>query len=324
MVTRRLPPRDEAKICFAHAAYRLGDAFARRGLDTAFSEVRNRDALADAARNAHVVVVSGFWSNALLASVPCLAYVQSISAGVDQYDQVAFRQAGVRLANASGVNAEAVAQHALAMALALARRIPEARDNQSCARWRDMIGDPAAREQELTGKTICIVGWGRIGARIGALARAFGMHVIGVRRVPTADPMAHEMRPVSELHSVLARSDIVALACPLTAETEGLIDAAAFATMRPGAHFINVARGKVVDEAALIDAVTNGRITAALDVTVQEPLPTDSPLWTLPNVLITPHTAGETQRYEDNVIDILVENLERLWRGETALRNEIV
>jgi phosphoglycerate dehydrogenase-like enzyme len=117
----------------------------------------------------------------------------------------------------------------------------------------------------------------------------------------------------------------VALTCPLTPETEHLIDAAALAAMKPTAHLINVARGRVIDEAALIDALQQQRIAAAaLDVTHEEPLPEASPLWALPQVLITPHSAGETQRYEDAVIDILLENLERLWRGDAALRNQVV
>ena len=117
----------------------------------------------------------------------------------------------------------------------------------------------------------------------------------------------------------------MALTCPLTPETENLIDARALAAMRPTAHLINVARGRVVDEAALIEALQAKRIAAAaLDVTTEEPLPATSPLWTMANVLLTPHTAGETQRYEDAVIDILLENLDRLWRGESTLRNQVV
>jgi phosphoglycerate dehydrogenase-like enzyme len=123
----------------------------------------------------------------------------------------------------------------------------------------------------------------------------------------------------------LPQADVVALTCPLTRETENLIDAHAFGRMKQSAHLINVARGKVVDEAALIEAMRAGRIAgAAIDVTPEDPLPAASPLWDLPNTFITPHTGGETRHYEDNVIDILDENLQRLWRGETTLRNQIV
>jgi phosphoglycerate dehydrogenase-like enzyme len=130
---------------------------------------------------------------------------------------------------------------------------------------------------------------------------------------------------MDDLAAVLPEADYVALCCPLTPETEKLIDAAAFGRMKPSSYLINVARGRVVDEAALIEALGGHRIAgAAIDVTVEEPLAATSPLWHMPQVLITPHTAGETRRYEDNVLEILEENLARLWRGETALRNQIV
>jgi D-2-hydroxyacid dehydrogenase (NADP+) len=127
------------------------------------------------------------------------------------------------------------------------------------------------------------------------------------------------------LIALLPQADVVVLTCPLTPQTEKLIDARAFAAMKQTAYLINVARGRVVDEPALIAALAENRIAGAgIDCTVEEPLPESSALWAFDNALITPHTAGETQRYEDNVIDILLENLGRLWRGETALRNGVV
>ena len=120
-------------------------------------------------------------------------------------------------------------------------------------------------------------------------------------------------------------ADFVALTAALTPQTEGMINAQALARMKPSAFLINVARGRIVDEPALIAALKDGRLAGAgIDTTVEEPLAATSPLWEMPNVLITPHTAGETRKYEDNVIDLLVENLDRLWRGETELRNGIV
>jgi phosphoglycerate dehydrogenase-like enzyme len=166
---------------------------------------------------------------------------------------------------------------------------------------------------------------GRIGSRLTRLAKAFDMRVLAIRRDPAggADG-ADAVGGLDSLHAMLREADIVALACPLTPDTERLIDAAALAAMRPHAHLINVARGRVVDEPALIRALQEQQIAAAaLDVTWEEPLPASSPLWSLPNVLITPHTAGETRAYEDGVIDILLENLERLRRG-AALLNEVV
>ena len=136
---------------------------------------------------------------------------------------------------------------------------------------------------------------------------------------------ADQVIATADLQRVLPEADVLVLACPLTPETENLINAKALDLMKPSALLVNVARGRVVDEDALIATLKSGKLrAAALDVTREEPLPATSPLWTMPNVLITPHTAGETQAYEDNVIDILIENLDRLGRGETALRNGIV
>jgi phosphoglycerate dehydrogenase-like enzyme len=178
----------------------------------------------------------------------------------------------------------------------------------------------------LGGKTLLVVGVGRIGGRLARLAKAFGMHVVGLRRDPANGAEgADEIHPMTALHAQLPRADIVALCCALTDETRGLMEARAFAAMKPAAALVNVARGRVCDEPALIAALQSGRIgQAALDVTADEPLPAESPLWAMPNVLITPHTGGETRAYEDNVLDLMEENLARLRRGESALKNQVV
>ena len=320
------PSRDALMIGFAHGAYRGAEEFATRRTGVAHFEARTFEELEGHAHEADVLVVSGLWRNSLLAVMPKLRFVQSYSAGTDQYDKALFAKHGVRLASAQGANERAVAEHAIALILALSRQLHLARDNQHARRWRGMIGDRARREQELGGKTLAIVGLGRIGMRLAALARAFDMRVIGVRRSARPEPMlAEQVVAQADLAQALAEADIVALTCPLTAETEGLIGAAALAALKPGALLINVARGKVVDEAALIAALADGRVgAAALDCFPDEPLPAESPFWALPNVLITPHTAGETQRYEKNVVDILVDNIERLLRGESQLRNQVV
>ncbi|HVP87550.1 MAG TPA: D-2-hydroxyacid dehydrogenase, partial [Casimicrobiaceae bacterium] len=269
---------------------------------------------------------SGLWRNELIAAAPRLAFIQSISAGTDQYSRDSLRAAGIRVASAQGANERAVAEHAIALILAMARKIPEARDNQSAKKWRGMIGDISKREDELGGKTLLIVGMGRIGSRLATIAKAFDMRVIAIRRDPSKGAGAAD-KVVGEDHllGMLPQADFVALTCPLTRETENLIDAKVLAAMRPSAYLVNVARGKVVNEPALVEALTQKRIAgAALDCVWDEPLPAASPLWGATNALITPHTAGETRRYEDNVIDLLLENLERLWRGETELRNQFV
>ena len=312
-------------ILFAHAAYQMQRRFEARSTGLESIEVTSRESLLARAGEADVIVTSGFWNNAILEKAPRLRLVQSISAGVDQYDQAAFRRAGVRLASAQGVNANAVSDHAMALILSLTRLLPQARDNQVKRHWRGMIGNVSDREDELPGKTLLVVGLGRIGGRLARLGKAFGMRVIGMRRDAAAGGDAHLVLPIAELRAVLPEADFLALTCPLTPETTGLINAEALSLMKPTARLINVARGRVVDEAALVEAMRRGVIAgAALDTVLEEPLAATSPLWDLPGVVITPHTAGETQAYEDNVIDILLENLGRLRRGETDLQNEIV
>ena len=321
-----LPPKDRLTICFAHVAYQLQQRFLARQRGIQSFEVRDRAELDRRIGEADVLVVSGLWHDGLLASAGKLAYIQSIGAGVDQFPREKLSQRGIRLASAQGVNARAVSEHAMALILALVRKLPEARDNQAKKHWRGMIGDISRREDELGGKTLLVVGLGRIGGRLARLAKAFDLKVVGLRRNPAeGGDGADSVHSIAELDRFLPEADFVALTCPLTPETTNLIGAAALGRMKRTAYLVNVARGRVVDEAALIAALQEQRIAgAALDVTVEEPLAASSLLWAMENVLITPHTAGETRRYEDNVLDILEENLERQWRGEAALKNQIV
>ena len=320
-----LPAKDQLTICFAHGAYRMAERFAARATGIRHMQVFNADQLTQQLPAADVLVVSMMWRNQVDIARK-LKFIQSISAGVDQYDRELLRARGIRLASAAGVNAQAVAEHAMALILALRRKLHISRDNQAARFWRPMSSDIATREDELGGKTLLIVGLGRIGARLAKLGKAFDMHVIATKRDASQGAGdADEVFTNDRLPELLGRADVVALTCPLTPDTENLIDAKALALMKPTAHLINVGRGKIVDEDALIRALAEQRIAAAgLDVTREEPLPAASPLWAMPNVIVTSHVAGETQRYEDSVIDILLENLDRLWRGETALRNQIV
>ena len=320
------PTRDSLTICFAHAAYRMMDRFEVRKTGIKCFEVRAYDDLVKRIGEADVVLASGMWKNDLIAHAPKLKFIQSISSGMDQYSREMLGAKGIRLASSAGVNARAVAEHALALILAVARRLPEARDNQHKKVWRGMLGDLTQREDELGGKTLLIVGMGRIGSHLAKLAKAFDMKVVGIRRDPKVGANgADAIHGMGDLVKLVPDADFVALACALTPETTGLMSAAAFAAMKPSAVFVNVARGKVADEAALIATMKAGKIwAAALDVTADEPLPSDSPLWTMPDVFITPHTAGETRAYEDNVLDILMENLDRLWRDEKTLRNQVL
>jgi phosphoglycerate dehydrogenase-like enzyme len=321
-----MPARDQLTICFAHVAYQFQARYVARKTGIKSFQVSSREALEQRLGEADALVISGLWRNDLIEKAPKLRFIQSIGAGTDQFAKDALTRRGIRLASARGVNERAVAEHAIALTLALTRRIPEACENQKTHVWRGMIGDAEQREDEIAGKTLLIVGLGRIGGRLARMAKGFDLRVLGVRRDPSAGRNgADSIHGMAELIDLLPQADIVALTCPLTPETEGLIGARALAAMKPSTLLINVARGRVVDEKALIEALAARRIAGAgLDVTVEEPLPPSSPLWDMENVLITPHTAGETRRYEESVLDFLQENLDRLLRGEIELKNQVV
>jgi len=321
-----IPKKEDLTIGFAHVAYQLGPQFAKRDRGIRHFQVWNLDDLRARIGEVDVLVVSGLWRNDLIEHAKKLRFIQVCAAGNDQFGRDLLKARGIRLASGSGVNARAVSDHAMSLILALTRKLPEARDNQTRHVWRGMISDLTQREDELAGKTLFVIGTGNIGDRLSRLAKAFEMQVVGFRRNPSAGKgHADAVHSIAELKGMLPQADVVALCCPLTDETRNLIDAEAFARMKPTAYLINVARGPCVAEAALIEALTKGQIAGAgIDVTAEEPLPAASALWDAPNVLITPHTAGETRKYEDNVLDILEDNLDRLWRGETTLHNQIV
>jgi D-2-hydroxyacid dehydrogenase (NADP+) len=325
MAANLFPAAAKLTIGFAHAAYQVEAEFLSRHNDIKTILATSIQELEAMIPQVDVLVVSMLWRNYMLDLAPKLKFIQSISAGTDQFDKALLHARGVRLASAQGANERAVSEHALSLILSLNRHLHLARDKQREEIWRPMIGDPLLREQELGGKTVVVVGFGRIGQRVGRLSKAFGCTVVGVRRDAVASPDADRVVSISELGSVLPQADVVVLACPLTPETIGLMNAQTLAMMKPAAQLINVARGRVVDEPALIHALQSGQIAAAgLDVTVDEPLPASSPLWGMPNVIITPHSAGETGLYEANIVDLLEENLSRLWRGEVELKNGVV
>ena len=322
----QMPPNKDINVLFAHVAYEFAEPFMARNTGMRFEIARNFAEFEAKVANADVVSVSMMWKNELAPKAKKLKLIQSISAGTDQYDKAVLKAHGIRLASAQGVNANAVAEHAISLMLALSRQLHFLRDHQHGKHWRPMQGDRRIREDEIQGKTVLIVGLGGIGQRLAQLCKAFGMKVIGTRRKASAGARdADEVHPDSALLSLIPRADFVVLACALTPETTGLINAQALAAMKPTAFLINVARGKVVDESALIATLQAKKIAGAgIDVTVEEPLVAASPLWSMPQVIVTPHSAGETCRYEDRVIDLLIENVGRLQGGESKLANEIV
>lgn len=223
---------------------------------------------------------------------PSLRWVHVHSAGADRQIFLDLIARGVEVSTSSGVNAGVVVQTALAGLLSLARRLPQLMVAQRAHHWAPLI--QTGMPPDLAGQTVTIVGWGPIGQQLGALLKLLGLNVIAVRReLPVTATPGFSFITHAQLQSVLPRTDWLLLACPLTPQTEGLIDAAAFAALPPGAHLVNVARGEVVDEPALVTALQSGHLAGAyLDVFAHEPLSADSPLWDLPNVIISPHSAG--------------------------------
>lgn len=226
-----------------------------------------------------------------------LKWLHVFNAGVDHPVFASILERGVRLTNSSGTASTPIAQTAIAGMLHLTR--------------------------ELAGRTLLVYGFGKIGAEIARLARLLGMRVIGMRRNREAHVAADEMHTPDQLHAMLARSDWLALACPLTKETRGVIDAAALAAMPPGARLLNISRGEVIDEAALIDALNRRHLGGAyLDVFAQEPLPAESPLWDMPNVLVTAHDASTSDAYDPRINALFLDNLAR-WQRREPLLNEV-
>ena len=257
----------------------------------------------------------------LLQAATRLRWMHASGAGVERYDLAQIAARGVMLTNSSGVSAPNMAEHVLGMMIALTRRFPRLLRAQTQREWRD---EATHREVgELQGQTVLVVGIGEIGRAVAQRAAAFGMRVNGLRRRAGASPPAgfDQVFAIGDLHAALADADHVVVTLPNTPRSRGLFDAAAFAAMKPGAAIYNVGRGPVIDTAALIAALESGHLGGAgLDVTDPEPLPADSPLWDMENVLITAHTSGATPRYWERQADLIAENIRRIQRGD-APRN---
>ena len=321
-----LASRDKLTIQFAHPAYRMAEQFLSRNTGIPHFQTWTDEETASRVGEANVLVISGFWKDELLGVANNLQYIQAISAGYEQFSLDQLDARGIRLANARGVNADAVSHHAMGLVLALTRQLHLARDQQQNRRWRPMISDRGLREDDLCGQTMLIIGLGEIGSRLAKLAKAFGMRVLGVKQdVSRHDGTADEVYSSEQLPKLLAQADFVVLCCPLTPSTRNLMDKSGFSTMKTAGQLVNVARGGCVDESALVSALTTGEIAgAAIDHFNDEPLPVDAPFWEMENLIITPHSAGETRKYEDNVLDILIQNIDRLWAGNEELVNQIL
>lgn len=264
----------------------------------------------------------------LLARAPRLNWVHSASAGVERALTPAARGRGLVITNARGVFSRPIAEYVLMMILAVSRRLPGLLELQRERTWQPLEG------VELRDVTVGIVGLGSIGRAVGALATAFGCRVVAVRRraeAGSAPPTDEESRSFGEvmldrvggpelLPELLRESDYVVLAAPLTPETQNMIDAAALGSMKAGAWLVNVARGGLVDERALLSALRDGRIGGAvLDTFRDEPLPPSSPFYDLPNVIVTPHTSWSSGRVLDRSVELFCDNLRRYAAGEPLL-----
>jgi len=248
-----------------------------------------------------------------------LRIVAKHGAGVDSVDIAAATRHGIAVMVTEGANADAVAEHALAMMLALVRDLPRFDRLTRQGGWRD----PGHLTRDFRERTVGIVGFGQIGERTARLARACGAQVLVHTRSAIALPegMARE----AELDRLLERADVVSLHCPLTVQTRGMIGAAQFARMKPGAILVNTARGPVVDEAALVEALRSGRLAAAgLDTFAVEPPDPSNPLFALPNVIVTPHIAAATTGAAVRMGTIAADNILGWLRGEIRDRRNLL
>ena len=254
-----------------------------------------------------------------LAQAPKLKWVHTSAVAVETLCLPELFSRGIAVSNTRGVQALPIAEHVLAVVLALAKQMPFVLDNQRQARWaqNEFMGDRLP--WLLHGRTLGLVGVGTIGSEIAKRAEAFGMRVIALRRRPAYGVIGHVDRVYGkdQLDVFLEQCHVIVIAAPLTPETQGLLGATQFAQLPKGALVVNVGRARIIDTDALIEALKSGHLGgAALDVFPQEPLPPDHPLWTTPNVILTPHTSGFRQGHWEDVIDLYAENIQRWLRGE--------
>jgi phosphoglycerate dehydrogenase-like enzyme len=293
---------------------------------------RERAAVAEGLQGAfdRADVVFGFWGAELHRAftdagsigdvAPHLKWIQLTSAGADRLLSSGFIESGITVTTVSGLHATPIGEYVLCVMLMFAKGAPGFLRAQVRHEWLRYM------PKELLGATVGIVGMGHIGEEVARLAKAFGCRIVATRRsvqAATSDALADELLPASELHRLLEASDYIVLAVPLTPETRGMIGDAELRSMKPDAVLVNIARGAVVEETALVDALRERRIAgAALDVFEREPLPEDSPLWELDNVIISPHISGGTEIYNQRAVDIFADNLRRYLAGE-PLRNVV-
>ncbi len=273
------------------------------------------DAAQEALADADAVALWGWVDpRPILQAAPKLRWLHSLSAGIENLLPSEVKDSDIILTNSAGIHDIPVAERILAMMLALAHRLPEAVHHQSRHEWKRLP------MQSLEGKTVLIAGFGGIGRETAKRTRAFGMKVVALKRHITTEPDADLVITQEDLHEQLALADFVICALPGTPSTDAYFRAAEFAAMKDTAFFINVARGSLVAEDDLIKALENHDIAGAgLDVFTREPLAEDSPLWDLPNALITAHSGAFTADFFDKILHLTIENYQRFCQGEELL-----
>ncbi|MCL4517843.1 MAG: D-2-hydroxyacid dehydrogenase [Thaumarchaeota archaeon] len=292
-----------------------------------FIRCRSKQEALDRARDADILVMISATKDIISLAVKC-NWIHVLTAGVEQFleiDSIANKKS-MLLTNSSGVHGIPIAEHVFSMLLVLARRMKPTLLMQEEARWEQPFATGSTDIFELFGSTIGIIGLGHIGLEIAKRSKAFGMRVIGVRRDHSASGIlgysefVDELLPPSKLDDTLEKSDIVVNALPLTRETYHIFDKSKFSKFKTGSVFVNVGRGQTVVESDLIEALHSQKLRfAALDVFEKEPLPADSALWKMNNVIISPHYAGWSPMYFVRAFGILRENLRRYAKGETLL-----
>ncbi|MEI7874950.1 MAG: D-2-hydroxyacid dehydrogenase [Alphaproteobacteria bacterium] len=257
----------------------------------------------------------------VLRRSPRLRWLQIHPAGAERPIYRELRDRGVKVTTGSGATAVTVSHSVLAAVISLTRRFPRHADAQQRHAWEPRIGERAPRD--LKGQCAVVVGLGPIGRNIATLLKVLGMKVIGVRRSPEPVEPCDRTIAYDRLGEVLPEADWLILCCPASPLTVGIANAAAFAAMPAGAHFVNVARGEIAVEADVIAALASGKLAGAyLDVFEREPLDPASPLWDMPDVLVSPHTAGHSLGQNEAIFEIFLDNLAR-WRAGQKLRNDV-
>ena len=317
---------DDIFVLFAHANYQLDIGFKKLNPQQKSFQVYNYDDLMANIEKANVLVISGLWQNELIEHAKNLKYIQLTGVGYDGYDLNKLKENKIKLCNAVGLNRIVVAEHTISLILSLSRFLHIARDNQLKKYWAPFISDPLERQSEINGKTAVIFGLGDIGNTIAKFCKSFDMNVIGIKRnTGVKSDYTDKLVHTSKLHEAVKEADFLIISSSLNEETNQIIDKNVFNNMKETSYLVNVARGGCVNENDLIEALKNNKIKgAALDHLSTEPLDVNNPLWNFANVIITPHTAGETPNYETIIPEILIENIGHLKNGNDNLLHRVV